>query len=136
MKKFSIFVILLLLSVLLCACGEETAVITAYLDADLSAAEQRSVATAIMRIPDVEATVYVSAEEAWEQFLEAQENKEAFAGVEADDLRNRILITVSTSDLDALAEEISEIEGVEDVQLPLDPTFFAKIGALLQALLT
>ena len=136
MKKVGILVILLLLGTLLCACSRNTTEVIAYLDENLTEIEQKAVVASINQIPDIQSTVYVTAEEALAQFLESHKSDDAFAGIEAGDLRDRIVITVSTADQDAIAAQILEIEGVSDVASQMKPSFFVMVGAWVQELLT
>ena len=63
--------------------------ILVYIDSALPDAEARSVGTQINRIENVQNSVFVSREEALEDFVAEHQEDSAFSGVEATDLRHR-----------------------------------------------
>ena len=88
--------------------------ILVYVDETLSDAEAKSVGTRINRIENVHNAVYVSREEALENFVaDHQEQSETFAGLEAEDLRHRFVVTLEDNALMAQTDEaIKDLSGV------------------------
>lgn len=87
-----------------------------YIDEDYSTAEAKSVGSQINMISNVNNAVFVSREQALEDFLEEQNNSAAFAGVTADTLRDRFVVTMEDNALmQQTCEKIKEIDGVADV---------------------
>ena len=87
-----------------------------YIDDTYTEAEARSVGSQINMIGNVENAVFVSRAQALEDFIEEQNNPEVFAGLEADTLRDRYVITlVDNSLMRQTEEELRQIEGVADV---------------------
>lgn len=136
MKKISLAMILLVLSVLLCACKEGSGQVCAYLNSDLPEAEQRSVATAINQLPGVQTAEYVAAEEALEDFVESQADSSIFSGVDTTYLRSRVIITVSSADVDGVVAQLGQIDGVDEVFVPTAPSMWDQLGFWLQELVS
>lgn len=87
-----------------------------YIDEDYSTAEAKSVGSQINMISNVNNAVFVSREQALEDFLDEQNNSAAFAGVTADTLRDRFVVTMEDNALmQQTCEKIKEIDGVGDV---------------------
>lgn len=87
-----------------------------YIDEDYSTAEAKSVGSQINMISNVNNAVFVSREQALEDFLEEQSNSVAFAGVTSDTLRDRFVVTMEDNALmQQTCEKIGEIDGVAEV---------------------
>lgn len=87
-----------------------------YIDEDYSTAEAKSVGSQINMISNVNNAVFVSREQALEDFLEEQNNSAAFSGVTSDTLRDRFVVTMEDNALmQQTCEKIKEIDGVADV---------------------
>lgn len=87
--------------------------VLAFVDANLSDAEARSVGTQINVIPNVYESRFVTREEALTRFIEAHQNDNAFSGVDATVLRHRYSITLE--DNSKIEETIAAIEGINGV---------------------
>ena len=70
----------------------QTNEILAYVDSELSEAEAKSIGTKINMIDNVLQADFISREEALEKFISDHQEDEAFAGVEAKDLRHRFRV--------------------------------------------
>ena len=92
----------------------KTSEILVYVDETLSDAEAKSVGTRINRISNVHNSVYVSREEALKNFInDHQEQGDAFAGLVAEDLRHRFVVTLEDNALMAETEAaIKALPGV------------------------
>ncbi len=87
-----------------------------YIDDTYSEAEARSVGSQINMIGNVQNAVFVSRADALENFIEEQNDPEVFAGLEADTLRDRYVVTlVDNSRMRETETALREIEGVADV---------------------
>ena len=84
-----------------------------YIDSELPDAEARSVGTQINRIANVQNAVFVSREEALENFVADHEGHSAFSGVRAEDLRHRFVVTLMDNTL--IKETVASIEGISGV---------------------
>ena len=92
----------------------KTSEILVYVDESLSVAEAKSIGTRINRIKNVHNSVYISREEALENFIaDHQEQGEAFAGLVAEDLRHRFVVTLEDNAL--MAETDVEIQALPGV---------------------
>lgn len=87
--------------------------ILAYVDENLSEAEAKSVGSKINLFANVHEARFVSREEALENFVAAQGEEHAFAGLEADTFRHRFIITLE--DNSKMKETVEQIEGVAGV---------------------
>ena len=92
----------------------KTSEILVYVDENLSDAEAKSIGTRINRIANVHNAVYVSREEALENFIsDHQEQGEAFAGLVAEDLRHRFVVSLEDNTIMAQTDEaIKALPGV------------------------
>ena len=90
--------------------------ILVYIDTSLSDAEAKSVGTQINRVQNVYKSVFVSREEALENFVKEHQNDDAFSGVDASDLRHRFVVTLEDNTLmeDTVAA-IRTINGVANI---------------------
>ena len=90
--------------------------ILAYVDIDLPDAEARSVGTLLNKIENVQNAVFKSRETALEEFIEEHQGDEAFAGVEATDLRHRYVITLMDNNkIEETAKLIEQTEGIAEI---------------------
>ena len=91
--------------------------VVAYVDSALPEAEAKSVGTKINRIDNVFEAKFVSREEALQAFVEDHsDEKDAFSGVVAEDLRHRFVVTLEDNTLiDQTVEQIYAIPGVAKV---------------------
>ena len=87
--------------------------ILVYIDSELPDAEAKSVGTQINQIPNVLNSVFVSRDEALEDFVADHQEDEAFSGVEASDLRHRFVVTLVDNTL--MEETVNSIEGISGV---------------------
>ena len=87
--------------------------ILVYVDETLPDAEARSIGTKINRIENVHNSTFVSREEALKAFIADHEGDDAFAGVEAEDLRHRFVVVLVDNEL--MEETVDEIEGIAGV---------------------
>ncbi len=84
-----------------------------YVDETLPDAEARSVGTKINQILNVQNSVFVSREEALQDFVADHQGDEAFSGVEAADLRHRYVVTLI--DNTQIKETVSQLEAISGV---------------------
>jgi cell division transport system permease protein len=84
-----------------------------YVDETLPDAEARSVGTKINQILNVQNSVFVSREEALENFIADHQGDEAFSGVEAEDLRHRYVVTLI--DNTQIKETVAQLSGISGV---------------------
>ena len=90
--------------------------VVVYVDETLSDAEARSIGTEINRIENVHNSVFVSREEALENFVADYEDEGTFTGVDASYLRHRFVVTlVDNHDIDETTAAIRNISGVADI---------------------
>jgi cell division transport system permease protein len=94
----------------------ETNEILVYVDEDLSEAEARNIESQIRTMGNIRAANFVSREEALENFIADHEGENAFLGVEASDLRHRVVVTLEDNNLmEQTVEQIGRIEGVAKI---------------------
>ena len=91
----------------------ETNEVLVYIDSSLSDAQAKRVGTKIGLVNNVQQAVFVSREEALENFLADHEGDDAFSGIEASDLRHRYVVTLEDNAL--LPETVDAIEMIEGV---------------------
>ena len=90
--------------------------IVVYIDSELSEAEARSLTTPINTIENVYQTRFVTREEALKDFIAEHQGDEAFSGVEASDLRHRIIVVLEdNSRMDQTVTEIKKLSGVANI---------------------
>ncbi len=90
--------------------------ILVYIDSALPDAEAKSVGTQINQIANVQNAVFVSREEALDNFVADHQDDEAFSGVEASDLRHRFVVTLMDNTLiEETVASISAIAGVAKI---------------------
>lgn len=87
-----------------------------YIDEDYSEARAKSVGSQINMISNVHEATFVSRQEALDNFVAELGDETEFAGVEADTLRDRYIVTMEDSALTSqTVEYIRQIEGVAEV---------------------
>ncbi len=87
-----------------------------YIDDTYDEKKAESVGTDISNVPNVQSRTFVSQEEALEAFIKENGDNEAFAGVEATDLRHRFVVVLEDNSLiEETVEQLEEIEGVDKV---------------------
>lgn len=87
-----------------------------YIDEDYPQAEAKSVGSQINMISNVHNAVFVSREEALEDFVSEQNDQALFAGVDASTLRDRFVVSMEENELmKQTVEELEKIEGVAEV---------------------
>ena len=84
-----------------------------YVDETLSVSDAKSIGTKINLIDNVQKAVFVSREQALEDFVADHEGDAAFSGVEASDLRHRYVVTLEDNAL--MEQTVKELELVSGV---------------------
>ena len=87
--------------------------VLAFIDETLPDAEARSVGTKINRVSNVYSAKFVSRDEALKDFVADHQEDDAFAGVEASDLRHRFVVTLTDNAL--IEETVAELETIPGV---------------------
>lgn len=91
----------------------QTSEIMVYVDSSLSDAEARSISTRINQLGNVQKSVFISREEALENFVNDHNNNAAFNGVQAQDLRHRYVVTLEDNSLmEQTDSQLQQIPGV------------------------
>ena len=91
----------------------QTSEIMVYVDSSLSDAEARSIGTRINQLDNVQKSVFVSREEALENFVSDHDNNAAFNGVQSQDLRHRYVVTLEDNTLMKQTDaQLKQIPGV------------------------
>lgn len=91
----------------------QTSEIMVYVDSSLSDAEARSISTRINQLGNVQKSVFISREEALENFISDHNNNAAFNGVQAQDLRHRYVVTLEDNSLmEQTDSQLQQIPGV------------------------
>ena len=87
-----------------------------YVDDTLNEAEAKSIGSEINLIENVKEQQFVTKDQALVSFVEEQEDPALFAGLSADTLRHRFVVTLeSTEDMEETMAELEELEGVARV---------------------
>ena len=90
--------------------------IMVYIDEELPEAEARTIETKIRVLDNVFKAQFVSREEALKDFVADHEGDEAFNGIEASDLRHRVVVILEDNNLiKQTVDQIEQIEGVAKV---------------------
>ena len=111
----------------------QTNEVMAYIDEKLSFAEAQTIETKIRQIGNVYEANLVSREDALEDFIADHNGDPAFSGVEAEDLRHRVVVTLEDNGLmEQTVGEIQVIEGVAKITASFE---MAKGFATLQNVL-
>ena len=88
-----------------------------YVDETLSDAQARSVGTKLNQVENIYNAVFKSREEALQDFIADHGNDDAFAGIDAQDLRHRYIVTLENNELiHETVDAIKKVEGVADVK--------------------
>ncbi len=123
----------------------KTSEIMVYVDSSLSDAEARSIGTIINQLDNVQKSVFISREEALENFISDHDNNAAFNGVQSQDLRHRYVVTLEDNALmeqtDYLLQNIPGVaktnaayelaQGFTTIQSVLNVVSIALIATLL-----
>ena len=87
-----------------------------YIDKSYSEAKAKSVGSQINLITNVRSAVFVSREQALEDFIDEQNDASLFAGIDPDTLRDRYVVTVEDNSLlKQTYDKLTQIEGVAEV---------------------
>ena len=87
--------------------------ILVYIDEELSDAEAKSVETKIRKLENVYQARFKSREEALKDFIEDHEGDESLAGVQAEDLRHRVVVVLEDNAL--MKETDAQIKAIPGV---------------------
>ena len=87
--------------------------ILVYIDEELSDAEAKSVETKIRKLENVYQARFKSREEALKDFIEDHEGDESLAGVQAEDLRHRVVVVLEDNAL--MKETDAQIQAIPGV---------------------
>lgn len=91
----------------------QTSEIMVYIDSELSDAEARSIGTKINTLDNILQATFVSREEALQNFINDHNDNAAFAGVQAQDLRHRYVVTLEDNSLMEQTDlQLQQIPGV------------------------
>ncbi|MGO5114885.1 permease-like cell division protein FtsX [Candidatus Avoscillospira sp. LCP25S3_F1] len=113
MGSFSL--ILYNLSVMVTELEQENEMIV-YIDETYTEDQAKSVGSQINMIGNVHNAQFISREEALKNFVEEQNDPDAFAGLQSDTLRDRFVITLEDNTLMRQTEnDLRQIQGVADV---------------------
>ena len=91
----------------------QTNEVLVYIDETLAYSEAQTIETKIRQITNVYEANLVSREEALEDFIADHDGDPAFSGVEAEDLRHRVVVTLEDNSL--MEQTVGEIQVVEGV---------------------
>ena len=91
----------------------QTNEVLVYIDSELPEAEAKSIGTKINRVDNVQQAIFVSREEALDNFLSDHQGDDAFSGIEASDLRHRFVVTLEDNAL--LTQTVEDIEAIDGV---------------------
>lgn len=90
--------------------------VVVYIDESYDEQQANSVGTPISNVPNVQDRTFISREKALEEFIKENGDNEAFAGVEAEDLRHRFVVVLEDNSLiEETVKQLEEIEGVDKV---------------------
>ena len=108
--------------------------ILVYIDEDLPEAEAKRIETIIRPMDNISTADFKSREVALEEFIADHGGDPAFNGVEAEDLRHRIVVVLKDNRLiEQTVEEISKIEGVAKINASFElAEGFATLQDVLQ----
>ena len=88
-----------------------------YISDSLTESDAKSIGTQISNIPNVQNRTFVTREQALEEFIQNNGGEDAFAGVEASDLRHRYVVTLEDNRLmEQTVQEILQVRGVAKVK--------------------
>ena len=108
--------------------------ILVYIDEELPEAEAKSIETVIRRLDNISSANFKSREQALEEFVADHGGDPAFSGVEAEDLRHRVVVVLTDNHLmKQTVEEIEKIEGVAKIKASFEMAEgFATLQDVLQ----
>ena len=90
--------------------------ILVYVEEDLPFSEAQAIESKIRQLENVYKADLKSREQALEEFIADHQGDEAFSGVEASDLRHRVVVTLENNNLmEQTVEEIGQIKGVAKI---------------------
>ena len=99
----------------------KTSEVLVYVDGELSDAEAKSVGTKINRIENVQQAVFVSREDALDNFIQDQGDDASFTGVDPQDLRHRFqVILMDNAKMEETVALIEQIPGVTNISAPYE----------------
>ena len=91
--------------------------VIAYIDETLPLEDAKSIETKIRVLDNIVSANFKSNEQALEDFVADHDNEPGFTGVEARDLRHRVVITLESNDkLEQTVEQIRKINGVVKIK--------------------
>ena len=91
--------------------------VIAYIDEALPLEDAKSIETKIRVLDNIVSANFKSNEDALEDFVADHEGEDAFTGVEAGDLRHRVVITLEKNELlEDTVEQIGKISGVVKIK--------------------
>ena len=94
----------------------QTSEVLAFVDDTMTYAQAQSVETKIRQIENVYEANLVSKEDALENFIADHEGEAAFAGLEPDVLRHRVVVVLEDNTrMEETVNEIRQIAGVDDI---------------------
>ncbi len=107
--------------------------IMVYVDETLSFAEAQSIESEIRQLENIYTADLKSREQALEEFIKEHEGDEAFSGVEASDLRHRVVVILKDNAyIEQTISQIAQINGVADISAALElAEGFATISRIL-----
>lgn len=89
-----------------------------YLYNDLTEYESLAVGTQLGEFEQIDSVEFVSAQEAYDEFMEDVEDKDAFASIEPGDVRARYQVTVKAGeDLEDMIRRLEAMDAVESVRV-------------------
>ena len=92
-----------------------------YVDDTLNEAEAHSIGSQINLIENVRDQEFVTKEQALESFVAEQNDPTMFAGLSADTLRHRFVVTLQSSEqMEETVEKLKALDGVADVNAHLE----------------
>ena len=108
--------------------------ILVYIDEELPEAEAKTIETVIRRLDNISSANFKSREQALEEFIADHGGDPAFSGVEAEDLRHRVVVVLTDNHLmKQTVEEIEKIEGVAKIKASFEMAEgFATLQDVLQ----
>lgn len=90
-----------------------------YVNENLTETEARSVGDKFQSIKGITSVTFISAQEAYEDFVAAYGNPDAFIGIDASYLRHRYEVMLEAdADMEKVVEILEDIEGVSEVSTP------------------
>jgi cell division transport system permease protein len=91
----------------------QTNEVMVYIDEELPVEKARQVETQIRQLENIHDATFKSREEALKDFIADHEGDESFSGVQAEDLRHRVVVVLD--DNDKMRDTIAQIDQIEGV---------------------